>query len=745
VAYDKSKKNTKSSDKLLEVARERFRLAEEYERDVRQDGLEDLQFRAGMQWPDEVKNERSIDGRPCLVINRIPQSVRQITNDQRQNRPAIKVHPVDDKGDIETAKIYQGLIRHIEYNSSADTAYDTAFEGATIMGFGYFRITTDYVDPMSFDQEILIKRIKNPFSVYFDPGAKEPDGSDANWAFVFEDVPKDDYLAEWGDTELSKMEDWLSLGDMRQGWVSENTCRVAEYFYKEYEEKTLCLLANGSSIEKSELEALYPEGIPEDGDYAVESERKTKVPVIKWCKINGVEVLEETTWPGRWIPIIPVYGDDLEVNGKRILEGIVRHAKDSQRMYNYWASTETETIALAPKSPYVVAEGQIPREYEAMWRSANRKSHAYLPYKPVDHKGQLAPPPQRQTFEPPVMAITNARRQASEDLKATTGIYDAALGAQSNETSGVAIARRNMQSQTSNFHLIDNLTRSIKHCGRILVDLIPKVYDTERAARIIGEEGDQEIVRLNAEFEPDSDTPSYMLNRGKYDVAIETGPSFATKRMEAAASMENMIKAYPALMQAASDLIVKNMDWPGAQEIAERLKKMLPPELQDTEEQQLPPQVQAQMQQMNQMIEQLTESLNAANDDIKQKRIELESRERIEFAKMNTDLEKEKLRQAAAFAVDDVNAKIDAIQQRLTMLGIDTPFSDQEGMELMPQSYGPGPDGMGPQGTEGLGPFGPPEFSQQPAQPVAPDQGFGGVDDLPPTDGITSGPPMEDY
>lgn len=666
-------KSSGSKEKLLETARERFRLAEEAERRIREVALDDLKFRAGEQWPQQMKMERELDHRPCLVINRIPQFIRQITNDQRQNRPSIKVYPVDDKGDVETAKIYQGLIRHIEYNSGADAAYDTAFEGAAIKGFGYFRIITDYVDPTSFEQEILIKRIRNHFTVYIDPNSKEPDGSDMNWAFIFEDVPKDDYKAEYGESELAGMDDWSSIGDAYKGWVTKSTCRIAEYFYKEFQEIDICQIESGASIAKSELEQLYPEGIP---DGLIIQERRAKVPVIKWCKINGLEILEETEWPGRWIPIIPVYGDELDVDGEVIREGVIRHAKDSQRMYNYWKSTETETIALAPKAPFIVAEGQIPREYEPLWKTANKKSHAFLPYKPTDHKGQLVPPPQRNSFEPPVAAITNASLHAAEDLKATTGIYDAALGAKSNETSGVAIQRRNQQAQTSNYHLIDNLTRSIRHCGRILVDLIPKIYDTARAARIIGEEGEQEVIRINEEFEHRGRKVHYNLGVGKYDVVVETGPSFATKRQEAAVSMEGLAKAYPQIMQVAGDLMVKNMDWPGASEIAERLKKTLPPGIaEDKDKKPIPPEVQAQLSQMDQMIAALTEQLQAATETINTKKLELESKERIEFAKLETQLELEKLKQAQQFAIDSVNRQIADLQRRQELLGIYEPIA----------------------------------------------------------------------
>lgn len=687
-----SPKNSKKE--ILRVARERFLLAVEAESKIRKDALDDLEFRAGNQWPDEVKNERERDARPCLTINRVPQFIRQITNDQRQNRPSIKVSPVDDKADVDTAKIHQGLIRHIEYNSSADIAYDTAFEGAVTKGFGFFRIITDYVNPMSFEQEILIKRIRNSFSVYLDPTSKEPDGSDTNWGFVFEDVPKDDFKAEYKDAELSNMQDWKSIGDNSDGWITDETVRVAEYFYKEFKQVDLVLLSNGEVLEKDKLPSILPFGV------SITSERTANVPVIKWCKINGIDVLEEREWPGRWIPIIPVYGDEIDINNERTLEGVVRHAKDSQRMYNYWASTETETITLAPKAPFIVAEGQITKEYEPLWKSANRKNHAYLPYKPTSLAGQPVGAPQRNVFEPPVQAITNARMQAADDLKATTGIYDSALGAQSREVSGVAIRGRQAQSQTSNFHFIDNLTRSMRHAGRVILDLIPKIYDTARTARIIGEDGEQQIVKINEFFEHQGQQKIYDLGAGKYDVTVETGPSYATKRQEALASMLDLTRSYPQITQFAGDLMVKNMDWPGASEIAERLKKTLPPGIADDKDDkkpQVPPEIQNQMAQMNQMIEQLTHHLNEANDKIKTKSIELESRERIEFAKIEADMKKEMAKLQGQAAILTYKEELADLSRRLQLLDINEPIEedfnesvpDQDAIQNVPQQQPP--------------------------------------------------------
>lgn len=675
MATENEVKASKEDKDILAEALSRMELSREAEAEIRKLSLEDLEFRAGNHWPEEVKMSREVDSRPCLVINKIPQFVQQITNDQRQNRPSIKVHPVDDKGDVDTAKVIQGIIRHVEYNSDADNAYDTAFESAVTGGFGYFRVTTDYEHPLSFNQDILIKRIRNPFSVYFDPYSQEPDGSDASFAFVVEDLSADEFKARYPHSKLSKMDDWTSIGNNKPFWVREDGCRVAEYFYKEFKEVKLLLLEDGNIVE-------HPGG-ELGGEFRVLKERNTIVPVVKWCKITGVEILEKTIWPSQYIPVIPVYGTEIDVDGKIIREGIVRNTKDSQRMYNYWASAETETIALAPKAPFIAAEGQI-EGYEHDWETANQKNHAVLTYKPRSVAGEVLPAPNRNVYEPPVQAITQARMLASDDMKATTGIYDASLGSQSNETSGIAIQRRNVQAQTSNFHFIDNLSRSIKHAGRIIVDLIPTIYDTARAARIIGEDGEQEVVRINEPYEKNGKQKLYRMDVGKYDVAIDIGPSFASKRQEAVASMLDVIRSYPAVAQFAGDLLVKNMDWPGSQEFADRLRKTIPPEiLGDNEKgQQVPPQVQAQMQQMNSMIDQLTKQLNDAQDKIDHNILELESKERIEFAKLESDMRIQLAKMDSNESVQLLKQEILAINSRLKLLDIDEPIEDeQEGPE----------------------------------------------------------------
>lgn len=687
ISYTESTEESESADsaseKILEEARARFKLAQEAERENRKKAAEDRRFRAGDQWPEEIKNQRAIDGRPCLTINKMPQFEQQVTNDQRQNRPSIKVHPVDDKADPKTAKILQGIIKNIEVTSSADTARDTAFENAVRGSYGYYRIVTEYVSPDSFNQEIRVKRIRDPDTVLLDPNHQEPDGSDAEWGFIFGRMPKDQFLAEYGESKLKDATEWELESTSNPDWVQKDTVQVAEYFYKEYEMREIALLSTGEVVLVEELEQMLAIKAAQGTPAEVVKKRKARFPSVKWCKHNGCEILEKTDWPGQWIPILPVYGAELVVDGKLTRESLIRHAKDPARMYNFWKSAETEAITLAPKSPYVMAEGQD-EGYEADWKNANRRNHAVLKYKPTSLNGTPLPPPQRQVFEPAVAAITQASMLAADEVKQTIGIYDASLGARSNETSGIAIQRRNQQAQTSNFHFTDNLNRTIRHEGRIYVDLIPKIYDTARIARILGDDGEAKMVPVNQEFQdPDTgETLEHKLSVGKYDVTIDTGPSYATRRQEAASSMVDMTKAIPTIGQAAPDLIVKNMDWPGATELAERLKKTLPPNLvDDPKAKQIPPQVQAQLAQMDQMIQQLTDELGKAKDPLELKRMDIESRERIEFAKMERDyaLEVAKLDQIAS--IEMMRANLAEIEKRQSLLRMDQPIEAQAAPE----------------------------------------------------------------
>lgn len=646
----------KAAKTVLEQAKKRLELCQEAEDKGRKLSAEDFRFYSGQQWPDDIKKARSKQGAlaVCLTVNRCKPAVHQITNDQRQNRGAIRVSPVDSGADILTAEVFQGVIRHIEYDSDADVAYDTAHEHQVIGGFGFIRVNTEYEDEKSFRQCIKIDRFRNAFAVFLDPSSTKPDGSDAKYAFVLTKLAKDEYKAEYPKSKMASFCGAEDASTRFPDWLDSDGVVVAEYFYFEGEKDTLYLLQDGSTVLDSELPDEFDEALIVD-------KREVETPAVKWCKLNGAEILEETDWPGKYIPIVKVTGDELEVDGELITEGLIRQAKDPQRMINYWRSKQTEAIALAPKAPWVAAEGQL--EGHPEWERSNIENFAVLQYKATDVKGTLVGQPQRNVAEPAIAAITVAGTQANQDFEDVTQLHEASYGERSNEKSGRAIVARQQQGQTGNFHFVDNLTRSRRHLGRILLDLIPKVYrEKGRIMRILGEDGTPASITLGQKSKYGGEDRIFELGVGRYDVVVDTGPAFATRRKEGADAMATTFTAIPELFKVAGDLYFKAMDWPYAQEMAERAKMLLPPEArQDDKQQQIPPQVQQQMAKMAQVMEMMGKELDAKNKLIDTKELELASKERIEMAKL--ELQREELTARIA----ETQAKLDS-QEAIALL-----------------------------------------------------------------------------
>ncbi len=642
-----------ADEEFLVLARKRFHTVADTEAHMRSEQIIDQRFMASEQWPDTVKADRDQDGRPCLTINRLPVFKSQVTNQQRQAKPAIQINPVDSKSDPKTAEVLQGIIRHIENQSYADIAYDTACDAQVTIGRGYFRVVVEWDDLDPWQQNIRIKRIRNPFAVYFDPACHEFDYSDARYAFIIEDVPKDEFVAKYG-IDPRGHELFAMQGDRSSEWMPEGKVRVAEYFYVEEDSEKISLLSNGEQFTDAELKDPELAAFMAEVNVTVVRSRSRTIRKVKWVKMTGSMVLERREWPGQWIPIIPVLGVELDINGKIDLRGMVRDARDPQRMYNYWVSAETEAIALAPKTPFIGAEGQF-EGHENKWKLANRRNFAYLEYKIKTAANELVPPPQRQVLEPPIAAIVAATKQADNDLKAVTGFYDASLGERGPEQSGKAILARQRQGDMSNSHWVDNLVRSLRSLGRQLIDLIPKIYDTPRVLRILGLDNQQRMVMVHSgmpEQVPAIDEGLeegiqgvYDLSVGKFDVTVSVGPSIASRRAEAVEAMSAFITAFPAAAPVIGDVLAENMDWPGATVVAKRLRKMVPPEVLETEGgADFPPEAQAQISAMKQQLEMLTQQLQQAAQMIQTKQVEQEGKERIATMQAQTTLQVEQIR-----------------------------------------------------------------------------------------------------
>jgi len=638
---------SENTDKFLEKVRARWALAVSAHADQYERAKQDLQFcDPAKQWPENIKNLRG--EKPCLTIDVMTPILKQVVNEQRQNRPSVRVSPVDSHSDVETAQILQGIVRHIEYDSDADVAYDRACESQVRCGFGFIRVATQYSDPMSMDQDIKILSIPNPFMVHLDPSSTEPDGSDAQWGFIAEDVTRENYLEEYPSSKLSEMSasEWQGIADDVPDWMSGESghpCRVMEYFEKTFQPATLYRLEDGTTT----LE-LKP------GQKAIEK-RETLIPKVKWYKLNAVEILEETVWECEYIPIIPVYGDELIVDGEKNYFGLVHRAKDVQKMVNVWKSVQTEIIGLSSKAPWIATAATV-KGYEDKWAVANQRDFNYLPWNAYDEHQRQLPPPVRDVSEPPIQAVTIALAGSMEDLKAVTGIYDPNLGKRDSASqSGVAIRNLQHQGMTGNFHFQDNLSRSMRHLGRILIQLIRKYYDVSRVMRVIGTDDQEKMVLINGQegdAVPEGQERHYDLSTGRYDVTVSVGPSYTSKRQENLATLLELLKVMPPQQAAmVSDLIASQLDAPIAEEVSKRLKMMLPPEMQDKKpngKSEIPPQVAQQMQALTQQHEQLIAKVHELTDQLSDQqaklqadfaKAELDSQTKIKIAEMNQETE----------------------------------------------------------------------------------------------------------
>lgn len=653
-------------DDILTQARETYEQCKDAEQHNRTTALEDTIFaRRGEQWPADIMAQRVREGRPCLTINKLPVFIRQVVNDSRQNKPAVKVHPADSKADPETAEVISGLIRNIEYTSNADVAYDTAIECAVTGGFGYWRIVTDYAHDDAFDLDIKIKRVANPFSVYGDPNSTEADASDWNVAFVVDRLSEAQYQRQYKGKAKVNWDDDAWNGLLGTDWRTDDNVLVAEYWTREEAERDIVLLQDGTVLAKEALTS-DPDlmALLEAGALQINSERRAKTHKVRQRIMSGLEVLEDNDWLGRYIPIVPVYGDEFDVEGRRYFRSLIHNALDAQRMFNYWRTASTEMVALAPKVPFIGPKGAFDHDQER-WNTANTRSHAYLEYDKADN-GQFIPP-QRQPLD--MGAAAGALQEAlnaSDDIKAIIGMYDASLGARSNETSGRAIMARQREGDIATFHFIDNLARAIRYTGRVLIDLIPHIYNGPRIVRIVGEDGKQEVRQVNQPYQkvdPKTGQPvqdeagnpilaMHDLTAGKYDLTVTTGPSFTTRREEAAAAMTELIRAYPPAAPIVGPELAKNLDWPGADEIAEKMEAQASG--------QVPPEVQKQIEQGQQQMQQLAEENQRLKQDQADKIAKIEADKQLSIIELQSKEEIAKLELQSKERIEVMKAQYNA-------------------------------------------------------------------------------------
>lgn len=599
-------------DKLENVhkhALNRYREADAFCLENNKEARDDLMMLAGKNhWPKTVYDARTRQDRPCLTINKLPSFTDQIINDSRMNKLSVKVKPDGAGTNPDTARIMQGIIRNIESSCNAQTIYETALECAVQSGIGYWRIITEYSDDDSFDLDIKIKRVRDQFSIVMDPRAEEVDKRDARYAFVTEKISEDEYKAKYPGEELPVDIPGQTGASETNLWVEENLYRIAEYWVRKEVEKKLYLLSDGRTVMaedwdkikddlKAQEKVIHLAPSPENPQVPVEVEgpapegsglpeetlnrvptimrnRTVKTHAVEQYVMDGAKIIEgPTEWPGRWIPIVCITGKEIVVDNEVFIRSAIRFAKDPQRLYNYFRSSAAETVALAPKAPYIMEEEQV-EGHETEWQAIGKENRPYLLYKRVDG----TPPPNRQVVSQTAIGEITEAQMANDEMKATTSLFDASLGAQGNETSGRAILARQREGDVANFTFHDNLRRGVKFGGEIIMDLVPKIFDVERQLVVVGDDGDEKVVTVNqvvVNRGSGEEVIIYDLTQGKYKLQVDVGPSFTTQRVEAAESMLDFIRVAPDSAQLVIDLVAENMDWPGATKIAKRFKKIL--------------------------------------------------------------------------------------------------------------------------------------------------------------------------
>jgi len=610
----KADKKAASKKELLIKARKRAKVMMEADRENRKLGIADMKFLRvpGEQADPIVKNERG-DDRPMYEFNKLNVSAKSIINQMRENRPMGKVRAAEDS-DVKTADIMEGLIRNIIANADFDTVTDYAAEYQVGAGLGAWRVTLKWAED-SFNQVIDIDPLLNPFCLYADPACKDLLKRDADDWWYTDRISKSSYEARWPDADVVNLTDY-DFDDADMHWEDEDQVRIGEYWYKEPYDRKLRLLSDGSVIPEYDDEGkpiTPPEGV------TVRKERMQRCYKIWMCIVSGSAILEgPVEWAGSQHPWVMVYGDYVVIDGKVYWNGITRPGKDAQRAYNTSRTAAIETVALAPQDKPWMTPKQV-AGLEGLLAESHKKNYPFNLYNP----DPISPGPPVRMGGPNIpAALVQEMQIASDDIKAVTGVYDASLGAKGNETSGKAINARKQQGEIANFNFQDNMGKGVKRTWEILVDLVPKVIDTEQAVRILGADGKESYETVNKK-DPITGEMINDLGKGRFDTAITVGPSYATRRMEAAEAYTQMAGTDEGLMMSAGDLVYKAMDLPYAQEIAERRQALLPPPIQQliTQGKNLPPEVtmaMAQVQQAQQQVMQHGQLVQAAQQELQQ-------------------------------------------------------------------------------------------------------------------------------
>jgi hypothetical protein len=704
VLGSKSKRRNAKIDQDQEriaTSLKRFKITAEAESEYRRTALEDLRFSIGTgQWDEAVKANREIEGKPCLTINRAPAFLRQYTGEERQHRPAMLVSPVGSGADIEVAKIHQGFLRHTEVVSRADVTYDSAYDMMMRIGGCPWRVNVDFINDNSFDQEPRIEAIENPFAAYLSP-VRRPDGTDPLWGHIVRDYQKDDYEAEFGKTPMVKLSFPTSQGNAEPSWVTKDGCRVAEYWFIDLIPRTLLQFADGSigfadDLEKTERDERGKFRKNPKRDMIV-GDREVVTRKVRCLKHDALHVIKEYEWLGRYLPFPEVNGVRLNVNGKIYKAGMVRDYRDAQRIYDFMVTRQVEQVDMVSKDPLWVAAENA--EYGEDYRQMNRKNFSHLYHKAYDEQGRPLPMPQRAGREAPIAAMTEVIKQADYDMKSVIGIYGPSLGEESGnaQESGFAIMTRQQQSDTGAVSWHENLNQAIIWQGVILLDLWPKLVPAARVQRIINpDDSVKHAVVFNSQYSDGQAPPdaqmllfqmglkkAYDVGAGEYDLTLSTGPQYKTARAEGFKAISAVIQSDPQQMiPILGDIWIELGDFPKADVVAKRLKKLLPPQLQDTDNEDAEAKLtaaSAQIAALGAQNQQLIQEVTRAADTIRTKRLDLESRERIALLNNFTQITLQRMKSNDAAAQGLMDAQLAAITQRLSVLHENLAIGDESG------------------------------------------------------------------
>ncbi len=714
-------RETAEEREIVREAQKRFKACQDWEAEARDRWNADQKFAEGdsdnqYQWDEQQVQSRVNDPngpRPCLTINKVRQHNLQILNDARQNKAGIEIRPVGDGATYDSAKIFEGIVRHIEYRSNATEAYEAASRHQIYGGWGYWRILTEYIDPTSFDQDIKIQRVADPLSVYLDPDIKDFDGSDARFGFVFQDVPTDLFKTEhpqWKDVVGSR-----ALCDEGNSWDTKDHVRICEYYRRREIADTLYALDDGTSLLRSDIPPDLREQFDAEKETRVRAERPTKRFEVQWFKIAGSRIVDRNVWPGQFVPLVRVIGEETVIDGVLDRKGHTRAMKDAQRMYNFWTSAAAEFGALQGKSPFMAPARAI-EGYEQYWNNANRENYSVLPWNDVAEDGTPISSPQRA--QPPVQssAYLTGMQTASNELMLVSGQYQAEMGAPSNERSGVAIQQRQRQGDNATYHYIDHLAQAIRFTGRIMIDLIPKVYDTERVVKIMAESG----VQSDVQVAPDADKPVQKMvagrpasdedlkraqadpdlrdkvatifnpNVGRYAVEADVGPAFATRRQEAFNAMSQILQQNQELAKIAGDILFKNADFPGADELVERIKRTIPPAILGQGTPPAEEQLQQQVQQLHTALGQAMQRIQEQHDALQQKNDRAEDGHALDSYRAETD----RLKVVGATDPDAMRMVFRKLLLEMMQPGLPGDADQDAGTEQAPQMPPMPPQGM---------------------------------------------------